>query len=1131
VKIVLSKVRAKKSEAQNEKPLKVSITLYGDSSKGINAGKKIYFYVQEDGQLSLAGLFPNGVDASVYDFSNENLFKDRSTSVFNISKELDKLKGSRIDPTYLEINRVEKGSNGNLVSGLLHNAYDPRLTHLDRSEKTEFGEGKFKLDDVVAFYDGTYFNLVLSPMATKIESIVNQQRTAFIDFESAESESKEKEKAKRVIDYTASLLKPHAYEIFKIKDDMVYFVTKSGKWQAFNIAGHRKIDLWDKQRIYEHITKEQIKDTRSIKENFHSKSIKDRFLLKDLAPIFADEVLSSRENDKQELETIIKKSESIKPSDGLEPIEGIKEGVELLPHQAYIIAKTKDRDRLPIDVDPGGGKTLCIIADALNQLKEDKAKRPLVVVPNSLVSQFAAEVRRFSDLNPWVINTQSLKRWKDGKLETMIADAKKAPSNTIFITSYNWLAAEKSEVENGKVIEKDGKRVYQTTQTYPRSYALLNEIGIDAVYLDEVHTLKNESHFTKAANILAKVKQVKGFTGTLMPGNLVDVLGPMGVIHSAVLETPTDFVSKYSPTKSINSYHKDAPKEIRSKLKNFGMPQVRNTVWSTLLPKLHRKYHYVNFDANQQKYFDKLLDNTIDDIRNDPSLKRAFEKFTLSLEEDEPIVSKSLLDRFSTLETFVNAPAEAKSFLRDILTGDAAISPKMKIINDIVSKHLSDVNNGKVIIFCQYEKSAQAIYENLASNLKSKAAMYKGGMVDVLSQFKNEESNLKILVGVDATLRIGHNLQVANCIIHADTLWMSGDMRQREARARRLKQPREVYVHHVLVKGSHELLKNARILSQEHTIAKANSDFEDETMLPHVEMTLKGMRDFRAVEKIEPFVSRQEKLETFAEKQTEKDKEFFGTRVMAPTRYEALSKGKKLAVVPSTDVFEGDFNDSKYIIEEELEEMKWEDKPPTLLKFNFQNTNNRWFLTAFKTSDPNGFVRRLGFLLQPPYYYIEVSAKGSISSIIDDIESADIEIIDKDVLLSGISRSPITKGATKGILKQLEQRSRQVTSAKEEALKYQVNLDFSTVDGYPLIVTKNVKIGSKEGSILKRKGFKEGISYWYLPITRTRLLDLFKKLQHQYPDVRIADWDNFKKLSNTLFKVDIKDFDELGEKV
>jgi len=1347
--------------------------------KALKVGKKLYFYVNDDGSLGQVGIFKEGMDSSVY--SAKDLFKERADFVYE-AKGQPNVKGCRINPSFMELAKVSPDFNTATVKGLVFNVYDPVI-----------GDA-FDTNEVRALYDGSYYYTGLSPMAETIKTVVDEQRHHF-------SKMNEDPEAKKLLDKTANLLKPHAYEAFHKQDDLVYFITKAGQWVALNLGGNRSIDAVDRNRLRKYMETEGLTGAEGqnrieqAKQTFHKLPLYDRFDTKALLPLMQKELDKHKEADALELERI----KNIQPRyNEIELLPGLKDNVEYPPHQIYLFNKIKDRDRILVDADAGCfgkgtkilmadgsiklvedicvgdqvmgpdskprnvlvlkrgqqkmykitpikgaswicneshilslkmtpyrdnkyqrdqivnisiqdflgkipmfrsnaklwrtgvafskldtlidpyfagsgtkivpkefmindektrlqflaglldsdghythqgyyeivvknidmandvlylarslgfaaymrarhvkyaykgvvslklshrisifgnldkipcriprkkdrprqqvkdvcvtgfslaalpqddfygftvdgdhlfllddftvvhncGKSLVIISDILYQLSKDKIKRPLIIVPDEgLASQFASEVSKFSDLNPWVISTGSVHKWKDGDINVFLVDAASAPENTVFISTYNWISRDADEVDSGHIDMKEGKYSYSKTTVFQRSYKLLQDLGVDYVALDECHILKNESNKSTAASILARAKQVKAFSGTIMPGNLVDVLGPMGVVHSGVLGTVDEFVSKYSPTETINSYHDTAPKDIRKELQDFGVPQVRSTAWASLMPKTSRLYHYVEFNKVQEKAYESLLQNATEEIEKDPKLKSMFEKFKVSLDSsDEVVISPILLARFTPLEIFLNSPSAASPYLKAILAGEDAKSPKIRKINEIAAKHLSNKDNGKVLIFTQFQESAKNILEDLDPNLKQQAAYYQGGMVDVLSQFKNPDSDLKILIGVDKTLRTGYNLQAANCIIHADTLWLSGDMRQREARAARIKQTRPVYIHHVILHNSNELLKNARVLAQENLIAKANSDFEDKEIVAQIDMTLSSMKSFRSLDKLDPYIKKQQKLAEYQAEQGEKDKKVFGTRLVKPQQYVGMAKGKKLAVVPSTGDFEGNSNAASYLIEKELEELPENPSAPKLIKFHLQNWDGKWLLTCFKSSDTQGFVRRLGFMLQTPYMYVEIPNKGGISKVIEDIESQDIEIVNKEALESGAFRIR-SVSSPKNVLRNLERQSKQAVNS---SVRTQLEFHFGTIDNFPFVYCDNLKFGSKEALALKKVSFKEGFSFWYLLITRTRLTNIMRKFQENYKDVKIADWQQFQDQVSDIFKLDLKDFEGVG---
>jgi len=70
-----------------------------------------------------------------------------------------------------------------------------------------------------------------------------------------------------------------------------------------------------------------------------------------------------------------------------------------------------------------------------------------------------------------------------------------------------------------------------------------------------------------------------------------------------------------------------------------------------------------------------------------------------------------------------------------------------------------------------------------------------------------------------------------------------------------------------------------------------------------------------------------------------------------------------------------------------------------------------------------------------------------------------------------------------------------------------------------------------EEQALKKAGFTKGPAQWRRVVTRTKIIGFLDKIKTKYPEVRIADWDKFKRSVNMTFKgLNLDAFDEIGEK-
>lgn len=1146
--------------------------------KKLKAGNRFYFYIDDAGDIgNIGGVFKN--DPIDNEVTSQASFKDAAPLLFSLEpkrsmlgttvqqemhRESMLLKGSRLSPSYMDIKKVQldestlggKDIPYAYITGRIHRMQDPRLVFSSPEEKTRFGSGQFDIKNVKALHNGNFIHLVLSPYATQIEKVVEEQKDAFRHYSELYSDATADPDTKEAFvskyEHTRKLLRPHAHEIYKYQNGMIYYISRDGNWQSESLYGLRDLDLDDRLRIQSHLlaNNEMDDNLADRRQSLFQKPIQEQKRLENISAALQPAVKDSLKKDTDDFERRQKKTETLRPADGplgANDLPGLKKEVVLFPHQAMVLASLKDRDRMLVDADPGAGKALIIICDILQQMKARKVMRPLVLMPESLLPQFAREVKEFSDLNPWIISTDSIKRWgSTGLLPEMLEDAKRSPRNTVFLTSYNWISLEPDMLDNGDITEDAGHIAYKKTKVFSRPLQLMKELKIDAVYQDECHILRKTSNMSRAAAQLANVPVFRGLTGTIMPGNPYDLTGPMSSIHSSVFGTKDDFMSTYTQG-NLNKFHPDAPKMIRGKLKDFGVVSVRRSAWSHLLPKIHREYHYATFTPEQQKAYTALLTNILDDIRKDPKLSALLKRIEDALEDGDEISAGPLLTRFIPLDVFLNAPAEAKDWLKTLMVGDNAVGPKVKMINEIIHRHLANPDAGKVLVLVQYRESARNIFDHLDPDLKAKAAYFEGGMTEVLNQFKNPQDPLKILIGVDKSIVTGHNIQSANCIINADLKWLPGDMAQREARAARIGQSRDVYIHNILVKGSAEILKMAKLISAEHTISKANSDFTDNSALKPVQMTLPNMQGFTAEHQLNPYISRKKAIDANVATQSAKERDLYGPTMLKPHGYSNLTsifrEAKVLKKVPSAKEFVGNVKSHDDLVAQDLAELPTEPKHPKLLSLGLMQWNSDWYLFSYKTADPDGFLRRFGFTLFRGYYYLEISSKAAVDNVIKKVERS-LTIINKPEFEQQVREARIMAPGARGGLGK-ESRKARIAAAASDMEKVEnspdfvdkskvgeIELEFSVVDGLPVIFTKNtLSSGDIELTALRKVGFELEPAFWRKAITRSQLKQFFSKITEHYPQVRFSNWTEFKNVAHSVFKgLDLSEFDSLAEK-
>ena len=132
-------------------------------------------------------------------------------------------------------------------------------------------------------------------------------------------------------------------------------------------------------------------------------------------------------------------------------------------------------------VDAGGGKTITIIANILQELEKGTVKRPLIVCPAHLVKDYVGEINYFNEakMNAVVINKHTIENYgKDAILQLV----HNAPKNTIFISAYDSFSLGAS------------LQMYANTEVDDyRFLDVFRKAEFDGVWLDESHYIKNES--------------------------------------------------------------------------------------------------------------------------------------------------------------------------------------------------------------------------------------------------------------------------------------------------------------------------------------------------------------------------------------------------------------------------------------------------------------------------------------------------------------------------------------------------------------------------------------------------------------------------------------------------------------
>ena len=481
------------------------------------------------------------------------------------------------------------------------------------------------------------------------------------------------------------------------------------------------------------------------------------------------------------------------------------------PHQAETLSKLNiATDAAIIDIGTGGGKAGILIQDCLNLLNKGLIKRPLIVMPNSLTGQFLAEIDFFTDgqVNGFAINTEAKKYWDTDQLAKGIESA---PPNTIFVTSFPFLTNE------GEIRDYD---ITGEPQSTFKNVKWLRQFNFDYLAVDESQNIKRPTTSSaQAIYALGRgVKYKRISTGTLISNKPEDLVGQIMFLDPRILGNLKAFAEKYAIGGNLkNGTKNNFAQEVRARLKT-GAAYLRYTEkdWASLLPKRHYSLVRVPMTEVQAKVYKALVQKVVDDIKKDEKIAKLWEKMKEEGGELEEVPA-NLLGKMARLEIYLTAP-DSQALLED--ADKDSISVKMGAIDDLIEKSLKMKGpNNKVIVATHYKDPAKHLWKH--SRFKDQGAYYDASKKSLIEEFQKPDSKIKVLFAVINSIKEGHNLQIANRLIIADTDWTPGNLKQLEARIFRphvrfengkvinLNKGKEVFIDTVMADDSADCLKFA----------------------------------------------------------------------------------------------------------------------------------------------------------------------------------------------------------------------------------------------------------------------------------------------------------------------------------
>lgn len=392
--------------------------------------------------------------------------------------------------------------------------------------------------------------------------------------------------------------------------------------------------------------------------------------------------------------------------------------------------------------DMGLGKTLQILCLMAYQ-KEQKECFSLVIVPNSLIFNWANEIEKFCPSLRYLIhhgpnrNFQTIQKKKFD----------------IVITTYGTAL---SDIEE------------------------LKDIEFKHIILDESQAIKNPNSKRYKAVRLLKAENRFVMTGTPIENNTFDLFAQFSFINPGLLGNASQFKKKFSiPIDSLKDT--EAADLLRRMVNPYLLRRTKEQVASDL-PEKTETILYCEMGSRQQKYYDSVKN----DIRSS----------LMGMIQENGIKKSSfqILEGMLRLRQICNSPK---------LVDKKAISDSTKM--EVLIDHIMNNNNHKSLVFSQFVTMLQLIAEEL-DKMGIKYAYLDGSTKDRMAEVEKFQNNRRVQVFL-ISLKAGNtglNLTAADYVYIVDPWWNPAVEAQAIDRTHRIGQVNHVFAYKLVVKDSIE---------------------------------------------------------------------------------------------------------------------------------------------------------------------------------------------------------------------------------------------------------------------------------------------------------------------------------------
>lgn len=345
-----------------------------------------------------------------------------------------------------------------------------------------------------------------------------------------------------------------------------------------------------------------------------------------------------------------------------------------------------------------------------------------------------------------------------------------------------WIPGATSTIVGGDVKAR-AKQWEEDTTYYICNYHLLlrdlpqmKKFDWDFIIADEATTISNPK--SKTSQNLKKIpaKRRIALTGTPLNNSVQDIWNIVDWIRPGYLGTYWQFVKEYCMQDKFGSItgYKNLQK-LKEKLETLMIRRLKKDVLHELPPKTFENI-YVDLSPEERNIYTSIKMELSNELKQNGMDAKNLQK---------TLVKMTRLKQMAASE--------------ELLTGTKR-SSKTDALQELLTNILWD--DEKTIIFTQYREMAYLLMRDLA---QYKPLLIAGGVTQDERDanrmaFQNDDEH-KILIMTSAG-GMGLNLQRASSVIHYDFPWSISALEQREDRAHRNGQTRNVVIYNMIVNDS-----------------------------------------------------------------------------------------------------------------------------------------------------------------------------------------------------------------------------------------------------------------------------------------------------------------------------------------